>query len=134
VHRGEFEREVAEACQAYGIGVITYSPLAGGFLTGKSRKDQAEPESARLGGIRQRYFNERGWAILEAVELVAKENSLAVSQVALGWLLSDPLITSPIIGPRDMEQLNDNLSAVGVRLAAEQKKRLDDASDWHVES
>ena len=134
VHRGEFEREMAEVCRAYGIGVIPYSPLAGGFLTGKYRKDQAEPESARLSGIRHRYFNDRGWAVLDAAELVAKESELAVSQVALAWLLSDPLIVSPIIGPRDMEQLEDNLSAIGARLTPDQKKRLDDASDWHVES
>jgi aryl-alcohol dehydrogenase-like predicted oxidoreductase len=129
-HRAEFERELSEVCRAYGIGVIPYSPLAGGFLTTKYRRDQAEPESARLGGIRRRYFNEQGWAIHEAVENLAQQKGKTVSQIALAWLLSDPLINSPIIGPRSLEQLEDNLGAAGLRLTPDEKKTLDGASSW----
>ena len=129
VRRAEFERELAAVCHAYGLGVLPYSPLAGGFLTGKYRLDQI-PESARLRGAR-RYFSETNWALLEQMEKMGQEKGGAsISQIALAWLLNDPLITSPIIGPRSVEQLQDNLGAVGMRLDPEEKKMLDDATQW----
>ena len=129
VHRAEFERELAEVCRAYGLGVIPYSPLAGGFLTGKySPSDQ--PESARIGGVR-RYFNERNWKLLEVMDEIGREkDDKSVSQIALAWQLSNPLVTSPIIGPRSLEQLEDNLGAAGLRLSAEEMAKLNLASDW----
>ncbi len=133
VHREEFERELAEVCREYGLGVIPYSPLAGGFLTGKYRKGADLPESARAGGA-QHYFNERNWALLDAMEAIGQEKGgCSISQVALAWLLSSPLITSPIIGPRSLEQLQDNLGSAGLRLSMEEKKRLDEASAWREE-
>lgn len=129
-HRAEFERELAELCLTYGLGVIPYSPLAGGFLTNKYHRHQAEPESARLGGVKRRYFNEKGWAIHEAVEKLAISQGKTISQVALAWLLSDPVITSPIIGPRNLEQLEDNLGAAGFRLSLAEKNSLDEVSSW----
>ena len=99
VKRAEFERELKDVCRTYGLGVIPYSPLAGGFLTGKYRKDQT-PESARAERAK-RYASEKNWQLLEKMETLAQaRGSWSVSQVALAWLLSDPLITSPIIGPR----------------------------------
>ena len=129
VHRAEFERELAEVCRAYGLGVIPYSPLAGGFLTGKySPSDQ--PESARIGGVR-RYFNERNWKLLEVMDEIGREKGdKSVSQIALAWQLSNPLVTCPIIGPRSLEQLEDNLGAAGLRLSAEEMAKLNLASDW----
>lgn len=129
-HREEFERELADVCRRYEIGVIPYSPLAAGFLTGKYRMDEGEPASARAKGVSRRYFNERGWSVLATVEAIASELGKSVSQISLAWLLSDPLITSPIIGPRSLEQLKDNLGAVGLRLAAEMKQGLDKATEW----
>jgi aryl-alcohol dehydrogenase-like predicted oxidoreductase len=129
-NRAEFERELADVCRTYKIGVIPYSPLAAGFLSGKYKKGQAEPESARMEGVRRRYFNDRGWAILDAAEKVAANNNKTISQVALAWLLTDPLITSPIIGPRTLEQLQDNLDAAGFRLSPEEMQQLNDASSW----
>jgi len=128
--REEFERELAEVCQTYGIGVIPYSPLAGGFLTGKYQPDQPLPESARADGNKNRYFNERGWSILAAVEKIAVEREKSVSQIALAWQLSNPVITSPIIGPRTLEQLTDNLGAAGLRLATAELDQLNQASAW----
>ncbi|MCJ7700291.1 MAG: aldo/keto reductase [Anaerolineales bacterium] len=130
VQRAEFEREMAGVCQAYHLGVIPYSPLGGGFLTGKYRPDQPLPESARAGGAHKRYFNDRGWAILEAIERIAKNRGTSISQVALAWQLSNPLVTSPIIGPRSLEQLRDNLGAAGMRLAADEMDPLNQASAW----
>jgi len=130
VHRDEFERELAEVCRVYELGVIPYSPLAGGFLTGKYRRDQPA-DSVRLGGVRG-YFNDRNWALLETLDGLARERGASLSQVALAWQLSNPLITSPIIGPRTLEQLRDNLGAVGLRLSAEEMARLDQASAWEM--
>lgn len=128
VHRAEFERGLAEVCRQYGVGVIPYSPLAGGFLTGKYRKGQV-PDSARAKGV-SRYFNDRNWELLEKMETLGKDKEdYSISQIALAWLLSDPLITSPIIGPRTLEQLKDNLGSVDLRLSAQEKDLLNDASD-----
>ena len=128
VHRAEFERELADVCRAYGIGVIPYSPLAGGFLTGKYRPE-TEADSVRLGGVR-RYFKPENWALLETMDRIGRERAASISQIALAWLLADPLMSSPIIGPRNLEQLEDNLGAVGLRLTVEEKKTLDKASEW----
>ncbi|MBN1668817.1 MAG: aldo/keto reductase [Anaerolineales bacterium] len=130
-HRAEFERELAAICRHYGIGVIPYSPLASGFLTDKyQRARQDEPESYRSESVRRRYFNERGWRVHEAAEAVAEELECSISQVALAWLLAQAVVTSPIIGPRTLEQLSDNLAAVEVKLSPEQESRLSTASDW----
>lgn len=130
VHRSEFERELMEVCSSYGIGVIPYSPLAAGFLTGKYRRNQQPPQSARIGGA-SRYFNEKNWTLLDRMEALGKEKGdCSISQIALAWLLSNPVVTSPIIGPRNLEQLQDNLGAAGLRLSPEEKQMLDQASQW----
>ncbi len=129
VHRDEFERELADVCRAYGLGVIPYSPLGAGFLSGKYREGQT-PESVRARRV-SRYFNERNWALLNSMEAIGNDRGgHTISQIALAWLLSDPLITSPIIGPRTLEQLNDNLGAAGLRLTQEEKQKLDEDSRW----
>lgn len=129
VHRAEFERELAAVCRAYRLGVIPYSPLAAGFLTGKYRPGRSV-ESARLNRASQ-HFNERNWTLLEQMERLGKDNGgYSISQVAIAWLLADPLVTSPIIGPRTLEQLQDNLQATQLKLTQEDKKRLDDATKW----
>jgi len=129
-NRQEFERDLAGVCHTYGLGVIPYSPLAGGFLTAKYHRHQAEPASARLGGVKRRYFNDKGWAIHETAEKLALSSGKSISQVALAWLLGNPLVTSPIIGPRSLEQLEDNLGVVGFRLSSDEKKSLDEISAW----
>jgi aryl-alcohol dehydrogenase-like predicted oxidoreductase len=130
VKRAEFERELADVCRKYEIGVIPYSPLAAGFLTGKYRRDQEQPETERSRSA-ARYFNEKNWALLDQMEEMAQDlGNKSISQIALAWLLTDPLITSPIIGPRNLEQLHDNLGAAGLRLSPEQKAALDEASAW----
>jgi aryl-alcohol dehydrogenase-like predicted oxidoreductase len=131
VHRAEFERELADVCRVYKLGVIPYSPLAGGFLTGKYRKDGPHPDSQRSGRV-QAYFNDKNWKLLDKMEQVGQQKgNCSISQVALAWLLTDQLITSPIIGPRSLDQLQDNLGAVGLRLTVEEKKTLDEASQWN---
>ena len=130
VHRADFERETRELCLEEGIGVIPYSPLAGGFLTGKYRRDQPWPDSARADGIRTRYDNERSWASLEALDKIAQAHGKTVAQTALAWQLSQPVITSPIIGANSVEQLNDILGVVGFRLSDDEMQTLNAASAW----
>ena len=130
VHRAEFEAELRDVCRTYGLGVIPYSPLAAGFLTGKYRRGQEQPESARKGAA-SRYFNDKNWDLLEQMETLGQElGGYSISQLALAWMLADPVITSPIIGPRNLDQLNDNLRALEVGLSPDAKLRLDEASAW----
>lgn len=128
-HRAEFERELADVCTTYGVGVIPYSPLAGGFLTGKYQRDSV-PASARADGIKSRYFNEAGWRTLDAVQAVADETGSSPIAVSLAWLLAQPVITSPIIGANSVAQLEDSLAAVALSLSGEQIARLSEASAW----
>lgn len=127
VHRKEFEQELKPLCESEGVGVIPYSPLAGGFLTGKYRSDAPPPDSARLDGVKN-YFTERGWRTLSAVEQIATQRGTTPGQIALAWQLTQPVITSPIIGANSIAQLNDSLGAVGLRLTEEEMKVLDEAS------
>ena len=127
VHRSEFEAELKSLCESEAVGVIPYSPLAGGFLTGKYRSDAPQPDSARAGGAKK-YFNDRGWRILHAVEKAAEERGATPLQIALAWQLTQPAITSPIIGANSIKQLNESLGAVGMRLTDEEMTALDDAS------
>jgi aryl-alcohol dehydrogenase-like predicted oxidoreductase len=91
VHRAEFERQLALVCRTFGIGVIPYSPLAGGFLTGKYRPNRT-PNSVRADGVKRRYFTQKNWKLLDRMDTLAQAKSCSLSQLALAWLLSDPLI------------------------------------------
>ncbi len=128
VHRNDFEGPLADVCRKYSLGVIPYSPLGGGFLTGKYRTDSPAVDSQRAKGVK-RYFSARNWELLDKLESIghAKDES-SISQIALAWMLSNPLITSPIIGPRTMDQLTDNLGAVGLRLTNDEQQLLDESS------
>jgi aryl-alcohol dehydrogenase-like predicted oxidoreductase len=129
VHRSEFEQELAEVCQAYGIGIIPYSPLAGGFLTGKYSRE-GDTDSVRAEGVRDRYFNDAGWKVLDAVRAVAGELDTTPLAVSLAWLLAKPGMTAPIIGANTVEQLQGSLAVLDVDLTAEQMEKLNDASAW----
>jgi aryl-alcohol dehydrogenase-like predicted oxidoreductase len=131
VHRDEFERELADVCKTYSIGVIPYSPLAGGFLTGKYRRNLVA-NSARAGGAK-RYFTEKNWSLLDKMDFMSKRKGSSVSQLALAWQLANPLISSPIIGANSPEQLHENLGALDVHLSPEEKTALDQASAWKEE-
>jgi aryl-alcohol dehydrogenase-like predicted oxidoreductase len=128
--RSEFERELEELCLDRGIGVIPYSPLAGGFLTGKYRRGEPAPASDRADNIQKRYFNDRGWAILDALQAVAGEHGTQPTQAALAWLLARPAVTAPIVGANTPDQLAPSLAAAELRLSEDQIKQLDAASAW----
>ncbi|PYE51928.1 aldo/keto reductase [Deinococcus yavapaiensis] len=128
--RASFERELAILCQTHGIGVIPYSPLSGGFLTGKYRKGQPLPDSERAGGIQRRFFSDQNFAVVEELVRVADAHGAKPAQVALAWLLAKPYMTAPIIGANSVEQLRDLLPAATLRLTPEDITALDEVSKW----
>jgi aryl-alcohol dehydrogenase-like predicted oxidoreductase len=131
----DLEREHIPVCKQFGIGVLPWSPLASGFLSGKYAKDRPPPPGVRLDKWRERFVefgSDRGWRTLDAVNAVAKENETTPAAVALAWLLAKPTVTSVIFGARSIEQLDDNLKAADVKLSAAQVQRLDDASAYEL--
>ena len=132
----DIEREHVPACLAHGLGILPWSPLAGGLLTGKYRKGQAAPTGSRMAKWKDRYDGfdkrEQNWAIVDALVAIAAELGRPASQVALAWLLAKPAVTSVIFGARSVEQLDENLGAADLELTAEQMKRLDGASAFEL--
>jgi len=133
----ELEWEVVPSCLDAGLGLLPWSPLGGGWLTGKYRAD-APPEGAtRLGenpqrGVEaydRRSTQERTWDVVAAVRKVAEARGIPMAQVALAWVVDRPGVTSVIVGARTLEQLDENLAAVGVHLDADETAALEAASD-----
>ncbi len=128
------ERELVPMAQTYGFGLIPWSPLAGGMLTGKYRRNQ-EPTEGRYAPGKDRNFraeemlaNDRTHDVVDKLREIAEAKDCSVSQLALAWCMHQPAITSPIIGPRTMDQLNDNLAAADVEINDEDRKALDEVS------
>jgi len=119
------------ACREHGLGILPWSPLAAGFLTGKYRRDQKPAEGTRLdqwGDRWGRFDTDRHWKILAAVDEVAEQTKASPSQVALAWLMHKPQVCSVIFGARTVKQLEDNAGAAKLELSAEQMSALDEAS------
>jgi aryl-alcohol dehydrogenase-like predicted oxidoreductase len=116
------ELEVVPACREYGLGLIPWSPLAGGLLGGVLQKQAAGRRSSEAIAARV----EKHRPQLEAYEALCKELGEAPADVALAWLLHNPVVTAPIIGPRTLEQLHGNLKSLEVKLSDEVMKRLDE--------
>ena len=132
----DIELEIVPACQHNGLGLLPWSPLAGGWLSGKYTKDQRPTGATRLGENPQRGIEAydrvgaqaRTWDVLEAVQDVAEEHAVPMAQVALAWLVQRPAVSSVILGARTVEQLRQNLGAADLVLSAEQVARLDAVS------
>jgi aryl-alcohol dehydrogenase-like predicted oxidoreductase len=129
------EWELLPLCRAEGIGVICWSPLAGGWLTGKYRRDQPPPPNSRVGradrwdDLPEQRETERTWQIIDALREIADARGKTPSQVALNWLLRQPGVTAPIFGARTLAQLEQNLGSVGWALSPDEVARLSAASD-----
>jgi len=131
------ERELVPLAQSYGLAILPWSPLARGFLSGKYRRGQEIPGESRVARDMQgpmaertkRHFSELAYAVLDEVEAIAKEKNATDSQIALAWCMNQPAITSPIIGPRTMDHLKDNLAAADVVITAADRARLDTVSE-----
>jgi aryl-alcohol dehydrogenase-like predicted oxidoreductase len=133
----EIEWEIVPACGSTGLGLLPWSPLGGGWLTGKYARDQRPTAATRLGedpdrGVEaydRRGTVQRTWDVIDAVEAIATARGVSMAQVALAWLADRPLVSSVILGARTVEQLEDNLGAAGLHLDAEETGRLDAVSD-----
>ena len=128
------EWELLPLCRQEGLGVLPWSPLAGGWLTGKYRKDQPPPPDSRAGrqdrwdDQPEQRASELTWQVIETLIAIGQARGKTPAQVALNWLLQQPGVTSPIIGARTLAQLEDNLGSTGWTLNPEEIARLDAAS------
>lgn len=117
------ENEILPLCQDEGLGVITYNPLAGGMLTGKYRRG-AMPTGARLAAFKNyydRYFTDEGLEIVERFVEAAEQKGITPAQLALAWVLSEPRVTCPIVGARNLKQFNDTIGAMDITLTAKER-------------
>jgi len=125
------ELEHVPALRRFGLGLLAWSPLAGGFLTGKYRRGEAVPEGSRFAQDRhkqrlERHGSERNWRVLAALTDVAASHGATSAQVALAWVLRRPAVTSAILGVRSVAQLEDGIKAVDLALADESVALLTD--------
>jgi aryl-alcohol dehydrogenase-like predicted oxidoreductase len=127
VEREAFEAELEPLCQAEGLGVINYYALAAGFLTGKYRSEADLGKSPRGGGVRK-YLNPRGVGVLKALDDVAARHKATPPQVALAWLIARPSVTAPIASATSLEQFNDIVQAVQLKLDKQDVEALNAAS------
>ncbi|HUX11643.1 MAG TPA: aldo/keto reductase [Spirochaetia bacterium] len=125
------ERELLPVAQTYGFAVIPWSPLAMGLLTGKYRRNTPPPEGTRYNTVKDnpmlaRRWTEKAFDVTDRLEPVVKAKGCTMSQFSLAWVLSRPGVTSPIIGPRTMEQFEDNLGALTVQITKDDEKLIDE--------
>jgi aryl-alcohol dehydrogenase-like predicted oxidoreductase len=130
--RADFERELQAVCLKYGVGVMVYSPLAGGLLTGKFRRGLPIPEGTRVAerGRDDKRLNENLWALMDAMEGMASERGATIPQLAVAWTTDAPAITTSIIGATSVKQLEDTLGAADMELTAEERARLNELTAW----
>lgn len=132
----DIEFELVDVCRNENIGILPWSPLGGGWLTGKYSRDTLPTGATRLGedperGMEryaQRNAEERTWRVVDAVRTVAEQRGASMAQVALAWLNDRPAVTSVILGARTVAQLDDNLAAAGLHLTEKETELLTDAS------
>ncbi len=128
VARTDYEGDLELLCVKEGLGVITYSSLASGFLAGKYRKGQQLPQSARASNVQTRYMeDDHNFAVLDEVDRTAKAHGSTDTQVALAWLLARPSVTAPIASGSTPEQVRELMGAVDLHLSPEEVAALDAA-------
>jgi 1-deoxyxylulose-5-phosphate synthase len=135
VWRGEFERELDPVCMTEGVGVIPYSPLQGGFLTGKYQHQKPAPKGTRGEmnvRIQSLLQDERAFGVVDQLAEIGKRHGKTTSQVAVAWCLSNPVVTSPIIGANSVVQLQELLGAAGFRLSPDELKSVNDLTAWQL--
>ncbi len=128
--RQEYEQHLAPVVTGHGIGVINFYALASGFLTGKYRAKEDAAKSQRGKTVVDRYLNERGIRILQALDAVSEQHRVTPTQVALAWLMQRPGITAPIVSATSLEQLDELSKAITLKLSDEDYRQLDEASAW----
>ena len=135
----EIEWEIVPAVLDAGLGLLPWSPLGGGWLSGKYQRDQRPTGDTRLGDDPNRGMEaydrrgtERTWNVVDAVQKVAEDRGVSMAEVALAWVTARPAVTSTILGARTLRQLEANLRAADLHLTAAEAAALDAASDPHV--
>ncbi|WP_420597075.1 aldo/keto reductase [Deinococcus sp.] len=128
--RANFERELQNVCVAYGVGIVPWSPLGGGMLTGKYKRGEALPESVRADENAKRRFSDQNFDVVEALQAVADANGAKPAQVALAWLLAQPGMTAPIIGANSVTQLEELLGTIELTLGQDDLDKISQVSDW----
>jgi aryl-alcohol dehydrogenase-like predicted oxidoreductase len=135
----EIEWEIVPAALDAGLGLLPWSPLGGGYLSGKYTRDQRPGADTRLGddpgrGMEawERRGTERTWQVVDAVQRVAEERGVSMAEVALAWVTDRPGVTSTILGARTTDQLRTNLGAADLHLSPAETAALDEASDLHA--
>jgi aryl-alcohol dehydrogenase (NADP+) len=124
----DYELDLAGVCERHGLACVPYFGLARGFLTGKYRPSGEQIQSPRASGVRASYFNERGFAVLDALDDIAADHDTSVAAVALAWLLAQPTVMAPIASATSVEQLAQLMPAAGIELSAAEVERLSAAS------
>ena len=125
----DLEREIVPLLKDQGTGLLVWSPLAGGLLSGKFSRENQKPEDSRRSSFDFPLVDkERTWRILDVLRPIAQAHNTGVATIALGWVLAKPFVTSVIIGAKRIEQLDQNLAAVDVQLTPEEIKQLDEVS------
>ena len=128
--RSHVEMALAPMCTHYGIGMIPYSPLAGGLLTGKYRRDQPLPDSVRAEENAENRFSDRNWEIIETLVEVAAEEGQTPAQAAIDWLRSKPWVSAPIVGANRPDQLRATIAGLDTHLSPDALARLDEVSSF----
>jgi len=121
------EAEVLEVCEAEGLGVIAYNPLAGGMLTGKYLGADGLPQGARLEAFKQyhdRYYTAQALDLVARFVEAARDRGVTPAQLAVAWVLAEPRVTAPILGARNLEQLNDTLGGLEIQLTPEERAEI----------
>ena len=132
--RRDIEREILPACVDQGLGLLCWSPLASGFLSGRYERDQEPPEGSRISYRKKidipRYFSDTAFDVVDELKIISNETGKNLSQLSLAWLVYDRRVTSVIIGPRTVEQLNEALHVSEWDLSPENHERLTNASNF----
>jgi aryl-alcohol dehydrogenase-like predicted oxidoreductase len=128
LERGEYEGELAAVCAREGLACIPYFGLARGFLTGKYRREGAEIDSPRAAGVRESYANERGFAVLDALDELAAAHETTMAAVALAWLTAQPTVLAPIASATSTGQLSELLASAALALTDGELTRLSSVS------
>ena len=125
----DLEREIVGMLEDQKVGLLVWSPLAGGLLSGKYSRENEKPENSRRSEFDFPIVDkERAWRILDVLRPIAEAHKASVATVSLAWLLAKPFVTSVIIGAKRVDQLNDNLAAADLKLSADEMKQLDEVS------
>ena len=125
----DLEREIVPLLKDQGTGLLVWSPLAGGLLSGKYSRENQKPEDSRRSAFDFPIVDkERTWRILDVLRPIAKAHNTGVATIALAWVLAKPFVTSVIIGAKRIEQLEQNLAAADLKLGEEEMRQLDEVS------